>query len=108
MLPYVQERKKEAQAKLTFVRFTPNDVFVEFENHLFDIQIYDENQTRERLPGLPKITEETRRYMVSGTASTSAYSEIHSTVISFRNRDSVIVKSFQFGSVSITDIGSSA
>lgn len=83
LIPHVQERKKETEVKLTFVKLIPDDVFVEYEDYLYDLQMNDEQQANQYTPTLPNITPTTIRHVTSGSSSTSAYSEIHNMVVNF-------------------------
>jgi hypothetical protein len=85
LVPGLQERRKEAVAKLTFVKYTPDAVFSEFEDNFYDIQKSDEEQAKRYVIPVPEITPEMARYWSSGTASTSSFYEVHSTVANFDN-----------------------
>ena len=57
----------------------PESILTELGGKLFTIQMHDEAQLKQNLPGLPSITPETIHYMGSSTSSSSSYSIIIKT-----------------------------
>ncbi len=76
LVPHVQERKKETEAKLKFVQAAPEDFLIEFGDSLFMLQKHDEEQAKNFIPKFPRLTAPAMGYIASGTASTSAYAEM--------------------------------
>jgi len=79
LVPEVEQRKKEAQAKLLFVRSMPESILAERGHILFVFQKRDEEQLKNHLPGLSRISPETKRYMINGTSTSSEYFDIVQT-----------------------------
>lgn len=76
LIPHIQERKKETDAKLKFVQAAPEDFLIELGEPLFTFQKHDEEQATDFVPKFPTLTSFARGFIASGTASTSAYAEM--------------------------------
>lgn len=72
----IEEKKKDAEAKLLFVEGMPESILTELGGTLFTNQKSDEEQLKLHIPGLPSINSESRRYFTYGTSDSSAYYEI--------------------------------
>jgi len=86
LVPSVEERKREAEAKLLFVRKMPESVLTELGKPLFIFQRHNEEQLRTYLPGLTPVDPAAKLYMTSGTTDSSYYLEIVQT---YRNSNAV-------------------
>jgi len=80
LVPHIQERKKETEAKITFVRAVPEEFLVELGDTLYILQRHDEEQAKNLVPKLPKISKADVRILASGTTDTSAYAELSNTL----------------------------
>jgi len=85
LVPAVEHRRKEIEAKIVFVESMPEPVLTELGRKLFTFQLHDEAQLRQNLPGLPSITPEAKRYLTSGTSDSSAYTVIIHTCLEAPN-----------------------
>lgn len=86
LVPFVQERKKEAIARLTFVQYAPDDVLSEYYDQLYGIQISNEEESKRLIPPFP-LPSGTAKYIFGGTATTGSYSEIFFNVSNFNTNE---------------------
>ena len=79
MVPGVERRKKEAEARLLFFNHMPDSIIDEFGDKLYEDQKHNEEQARLHVPGLPSVNRESIRVLSTGTTSSSDYLEITQT-----------------------------
>jgi hypothetical protein len=79
LVPAVEQRKREAEAKLLFFTHMPDSIIAEFGDRLYGEQKYNEEQTKLHLPVLPAVSRESIRVLSTGTSSSSDYMEITQT-----------------------------
>jgi hypothetical protein len=79
-IPSLQERKKEVEAASIFVMRVPDEVFEEYEDEIYPLILFDAEQAAKYIPLVPKLTDDNRRYIASGTTTDTSFSEITVTV----------------------------
>jgi hypothetical protein len=84
----VEQREREAEAKLLFFTHMPDSIIDEFGDKLYEEQKHNEELARIHLPVLPAVSRESTRVLSTGTASSSDYIEITQTY-----RRSAVIKS---------------
>src|SRR5690606_22775761 len=73
LIPSVQARQNEVQAKKSFVENAPDEVIAEVGDDLLQNQVYDEQQARRFTPQVSPISVAQIDYMIGGTSSISLY-----------------------------------
>ena len=74
LVPFIQERKQEAEAKYTALNVMPEDVLSELAPKLLPVQLSEQKRLEDFLPRVPQVdSERTQHYLVSG--STAAFYE---------------------------------
>lgn len=87
LIPSVQARQNEVQAKKSFVENAPDEVIAEVGDDLLQNQVYDEQQARRFTPQVSPISVAQIDYMIGGTSSISLYFDILDTVNRFEGDD---------------------
>ncbi len=74
VVPLVQERRQEAEAKMLTLNQMPEDLLAESAPRLLNVQLYDQGRLETYLPKLPQINRGlTQHYLPSGVAGTAFY-----------------------------------
>lgn len=74
LVPLVQERKREAEAKKVALTKMPEDAIVEYAPKLLAIQLNDQQKLKTSLPALPQVNKELF-LRISASGTTSAFYE---------------------------------
>lgn len=82
LVPLVQERKREAEAKQAALTGMPEDVIIEYAPKLLPIQLNDQRKLESSLPPLPLVSKEV--FMLSSASGTaSAFHEVIITAVRY-------------------------
>lgn len=92
LVPGIERRKREAEARLLFFTHMPDSIIDEFGDKLYNEQKHHEEVAKLHLPTLPAISRENIRVLSTGTSSSSDYMEITQTY-----RRSAAIESSQEG-----------
>jgi len=79
IVPDIERRKREAEARRMFFKHMPDSIIDEFGDKLYEDQKNNEEQAKLHVPTLPMVGRESIRVLASGTSSSSDYIEITQT-----------------------------
>ncbi len=90
LVPHAQRRLKEIEAEEAVVDQLPDDVAEEIAQKMLPIQRHEERKASILLPQASAISEETIRYMITGSATISVYAAYVDNVANYEYEEGAV------------------
>jgi len=89
LIPGLYQRRRENEAKITFVDNVPDYVLSEFIPSILPLQLDDEKALLTHLPYIPEVTPVTRRYFAGTSSTASVYQGEMYRAINFESEQGI-------------------